>query len=269
MSNPILLIHGLWMTPRSWEKFAERYTTAGHEVHAPAWPGLEGDVEALRADSTPLASLSITKIVDHYERFIRGLDTTPIIMGHSFGGLFMQLLVDRGLGAAGVGLSAAQPRGIDRAAVEHAALGRPHPAQPTQPSEGSGVHARGLPLHDDEHAVGRGIQAVLRAVRRPRRRPGPLRGRSGRAQPPDGVARSTSGGRPSSDAVRRVRTRSRRTGQRDPGDRQEVPGSRKPSPSTSSSPTGRTSPGYLAGSSSPIAALDWAVAHATSRLPAR
>jgi Alpha/beta hydrolase family len=80
MSNPILLIHGLWMTPRSWEKFTERYTTAGHEVHAPAWPGLEGDVEALRADSTPLASLSITKIVDHHERFIRGLDTAPIIM---------------------------------------------------------------------------------------------------------------------------------------------------------------------------------------------
>ena len=51
MSNSIVLIHGLWMTPRSWEQFAERYSAAGHDVHAPSWPGLEGDVEALRDGS--------------------------------------------------------------------------------------------------------------------------------------------------------------------------------------------------------------------------
>ena len=109
-SPPIVLIHGLWMTPRSWDKFAERYTAAGHVVHAPSWPGLEGDVEAIRADPSPLESVTIGKIVDHYDQVIRGLDEEPIIMGHSFGGLFMQLLVDRGLGVAGVGVSAAQPR---------------------------------------------------------------------------------------------------------------------------------------------------------------
>ena len=113
-TRPIVLIHGLWMTPRSWDKFAERYTAAGHDVHAPSWPGLEGDVDAIRADPSPLASLTITKIVDHYEKFIRALDAPPIIIGHSFGGLFMQLLVDRGLGAAGVGVSAAQPRGVPK-----------------------------------------------------------------------------------------------------------------------------------------------------------
>ena len=113
-TQPIVLIHGLWMTPRSWEKFAERYTAAGHVVHAPSWPGLEGDVEAIRADPSPLGALTIAKIVDHYEQFIRGLDEPPIIMGHSFGGLIMQLLVDRGLGVAGVGVSAAQPRGIPK-----------------------------------------------------------------------------------------------------------------------------------------------------------
>src|SRR6478672_11077728 len=94
---PIVLIHGLWMTPRSWEHFAERYRAAGHTVHAPAWPGLEVEVEALRADPSPLASLTISKIVDHYAAFIGTLDEKPIIMGHSFGGLFTQLLVNRGL----------------------------------------------------------------------------------------------------------------------------------------------------------------------------
>jgi pimeloyl-ACP methyl ester carboxylesterase len=112
--DTIVLIHGLWMTPRSWEHYAERYEAAGYVVHAPAWPGLEEDVEALNADPTPLGEVSITGIVDHYAHFIRGLTTPPIIMGHSFGGLFMQLLVDRGFGAAGIGLSAAQPRGINR-----------------------------------------------------------------------------------------------------------------------------------------------------------
>jgi pimeloyl-ACP methyl ester carboxylesterase len=112
--NPIVFVHGLWMTPRSWERFAERYTDAGYEVHAPAWPGLEVEVEALRTDPSPLASLTIAKVVDHYERFIRGLPKPPIIMGHSFGGLFTLLLVDRGLGTAGVGLSPAPPRGVRR-----------------------------------------------------------------------------------------------------------------------------------------------------------
>jgi pimeloyl-ACP methyl ester carboxylesterase len=81
-------------------------------VHAPSWPGLESDVEAIRADPSPLEKVTISTIVDHYDTFIRGLDQAPIIIGHSFGGLFMQLLVDRGLGAAGVGVSAAQPRGV-------------------------------------------------------------------------------------------------------------------------------------------------------------
>ncbi len=111
---PIVLIHGLWMTSRSWDGFVDRYSAAGHEVHAPSWPGLEGDVEALREDPSPLAALSIERIVDHYAGIIDGLARPPIIMGHSFGGLFMQLLLDRGLGAAGVGLSPAPPRGVRR-----------------------------------------------------------------------------------------------------------------------------------------------------------
>ncbi|MFP5369797.1 MAG: alpha/beta fold hydrolase, partial [Actinomycetes bacterium] len=61
----IVLIHGLWMTPRSWEHWVDRYTAAGHTVLAPAWPGLEGEVEALRADPTPIARLDVTQVVDH------------------------------------------------------------------------------------------------------------------------------------------------------------------------------------------------------------
>jgi alpha-beta hydrolase superfamily lysophospholipase len=113
-TDTIVLIHGLWMTPRSWEHWVERYTDAGYRVLAPSWPGLEGEVDALRTDPTPLTRLDVTTIVDHYERIIRDLDRPPMIMGHSFGGTFTQLLLDRGLGAAGVALAPSPVRGVRR-----------------------------------------------------------------------------------------------------------------------------------------------------------
>ena len=108
----IVLIHGMWMTPLSWEHWAERYRGRGHEVIAPAWPGLDREPAELRADPSPLHGLSIPDVIDHYERIIRGLDRPPIIIGHSFGGLFAQLLLDRGLGSAGVALGTAAPKGV-------------------------------------------------------------------------------------------------------------------------------------------------------------
>ena len=95
---PVVLIHGMWMTPRSWEHWIKRYGDRGHQVLAPAWPGLEGEPEELRRDPSPLTKLGITEVIDHYDRIIRALDRPPIIIGHSFGGLFTQLLIDRGLG---------------------------------------------------------------------------------------------------------------------------------------------------------------------------
>jgi pimeloyl-ACP methyl ester carboxylesterase len=108
----IVLIHGLWLTPRSWEGWIDRYQKAGYKVIAPSWPGLEGEVEAVRKDPSALKGLKLKTVVDHYDRIIRKLDTQPILMGHSFGGLIVQQLVDRGLGAAAVLIDSAQPAGI-------------------------------------------------------------------------------------------------------------------------------------------------------------
>jgi len=108
----IVLIHGLWLTPRSWERWAARYEERGHRVIAPAWPGMEAEVEALNEDPTPIAGLDIEMIVDHYAELIAGLDEAPIIIGHSFGGAFTQLLVDRGLGSAGVGVASGTVKGV-------------------------------------------------------------------------------------------------------------------------------------------------------------
>jgi pimeloyl-ACP methyl ester carboxylesterase len=110
--RPVVLIHGMWMTPLSWEHWAARYRERGHEVLASAWPGLEAEPAELRRDPSPLRDLSITDIVNHYEGIIRSLAQPPIVIGHSFGGLFAQLLLDRGLGAAGVALDTAAPKGV-------------------------------------------------------------------------------------------------------------------------------------------------------------
>jgi pimeloyl-ACP methyl ester carboxylesterase len=112
--DTIVLIHGLWMTPLSWEHWIDRYAARGYRVLAPAWPGMDVDVEQLRADPSAIEHLGITEIVDHYEAVVRGLDGPPIIMGHSFGGAFAEILLDRGLGAAGVAIDAAAVRGITK-----------------------------------------------------------------------------------------------------------------------------------------------------------
>ncbi len=84
MNSPIVLIHGLWLTPRSREGWKVRFAQRGHEVLAPAWPGMEREVEALRRDPSVMNGLGVTEVVDHYDSIIRGLDTSPVIMGHSY-----------------------------------------------------------------------------------------------------------------------------------------------------------------------------------------
>ena len=110
--DTIVLIHGLWMTPLSWEHWIDRYEGRGFRVLAPAWPGMDGDIDELRRDPSDIEHLGIQEIVDHYDAIIRKLDRPPIIMGHSFGGTFTQILLDRGLGAAGVAIDSAAVKGV-------------------------------------------------------------------------------------------------------------------------------------------------------------
>ena len=79
-------------------------------MSAPEWPRKQGDVEELRETAEASAGLGVREIVDHYEALIRGLDQPPVLIGHSYGGLFVELLLDRGLGRAGVAMSPAPPK---------------------------------------------------------------------------------------------------------------------------------------------------------------
>ena len=108
----VVLIHGMWMTPHSWEPWVYHYGDRGYRAIAPGWPGIDRAPADIRRDPSALKGLGIKACVDHYEQVIRGLDAPPIIIGHSFGGLFTQLLLDRGLGVAGVTIGTAPPKGV-------------------------------------------------------------------------------------------------------------------------------------------------------------
>jgi len=113
-TGTIVLIHGLWLTPKGWEHWVDRYSKLGYEVLAPAWPGMEVEVDELRRDPSVMNGLGVREVADHYAEVIRGLDEPPIIIGHSFGGLVTQILLDRGLGAAGVAIHPAPIKGVLR-----------------------------------------------------------------------------------------------------------------------------------------------------------
>ena len=110
--DTIVLVHGFWVTPRSWEQWVERYERKGYRVLAPAYPGFEVEVEALNADPTPIEQVTVPQIVEHLETVIGELDSPPIIIGHSAGGAFTQIVLDHGFGAAGVAINSAPTEGV-------------------------------------------------------------------------------------------------------------------------------------------------------------
>jgi len=110
--DTIVLVHGFWVTPRSWENWKARYEAKGFRVLTPSYPGLEVEVEALNADPTVIAELTLPTIMAHLESVVGALEKPPILIGHSAGGTLVQLLLDRGYGAVGVVLNSAPTEGV-------------------------------------------------------------------------------------------------------------------------------------------------------------
>ncbi|MEA2696205.1 MAG: hypothetical protein QOI66_476 [Myxococcales bacterium] len=109
----IVFVHGAWVTPSCWTKFRGFFEDKGIDCLTPPWPFLDRPIADLRSDPDPrLAQQTIRDLVDHHEQIIRTLPEPPILIGHSFGGLIVQLLLDRGLGRAGVAIDAGPPRGV-------------------------------------------------------------------------------------------------------------------------------------------------------------
>ena len=166
--DTVVMIHGLWMTSRSWEHWADRYRAHGYNVIAPGWPGMDAEVEDLRRNPTPIAELSIAEIVDHYDRIIRRARQPPIIMGHSFGGAFTQVLLDRGLGAAGVAIDSAAVKGVSRLPFSTLRTGWPILRNPLNRHKAVPISLKQFQYRFTNHLTVDEYRARLRALLRAR-----------------------------------------------------------------------------------------------------
>jgi pimeloyl-ACP methyl ester carboxylesterase len=130
--TPLVLIHGAWLASRSWENYIDYFGKRGFAVTAPEWPRKHGDVEEMRETADDSAGLGVHEIVDHYSELIAGLEQPPVLIGHSYGGLFVELLLDRGLGRAGVAMSPAPAKGIVALPFSTLKAGAPALAHPSK-----------------------------------------------------------------------------------------------------------------------------------------
>ncbi len=110
--QPVVFVHGLWLLPSSWDRWAKVFEDAGYTTLAPGWPDDPETVEQANADPEVFAKKSVGDVADHFEDVVRKLDKTPAVIGHSFGGLLAQILAGRGVSAATVAVDPAPFRGV-------------------------------------------------------------------------------------------------------------------------------------------------------------
>jgi non-heme chloroperoxidase len=109
---PLVFVHGLWLLPSSWDRWAALFEDNGYVALTPGWPDDPDTVEEAKAHPEVFAHKSIGQVADHFETIIRGLEQKPAIIGHSFGGLLTQILAGRGLARASVAIDPAPFRGV-------------------------------------------------------------------------------------------------------------------------------------------------------------
>jgi pimeloyl-ACP methyl ester carboxylesterase len=110
--TPVVFIHGLWLLPSSWDRWAAVFEEAGYAPLTPGWPDDPETVDEANAHPEVFAGKTIGQVADHYADVIGMLDRKPAVIGHSFGGLLTQIVAGRGLSAASVAIDPAPFRGV-------------------------------------------------------------------------------------------------------------------------------------------------------------
>ncbi len=108
----VVFIHGLWLLASSWQNWADLFEKAGFATVSVGWPGDPETVAQANANSQSMAKRSIADVADHCQAVVEKLDRKPILVGHSFGGLMVQILAGRGLAETTVAISPAPFRGV-------------------------------------------------------------------------------------------------------------------------------------------------------------
>src|SRR6478609_4464148 len=111
-ATPVVFVHGLWLLPSSWERWAGLFEEAGYVAVSPGWPDDPETVEQAKEQPEVFARKSVGEVTDHFGSVISGLERKPAVIGHSFGGLLTEILAGRGLAAVSVAISPAPFRGV-------------------------------------------------------------------------------------------------------------------------------------------------------------
>jgi pimeloyl-ACP methyl ester carboxylesterase len=110
--QPVVFVHGLWLLPSSWDRWAALFEQAGYTALTPGWPDDPATVEEANAHPEVMAHKTVGQVADHFDEIVRGLTRKPALIGHSFGGLLVQILAGRGLGSTTVAIDPAPFRGV-------------------------------------------------------------------------------------------------------------------------------------------------------------
>jgi pimeloyl-ACP methyl ester carboxylesterase len=110
--TPVVFIHGLWLLPSSWDRWAALFEEAGYSALTPGWPDDPETVADAKAHPEVFAHKTVGQVADYISGVIRKLDKKPAVIGHSFGGLMTQIVAGRGLAAVSVAIDPAPFRGV-------------------------------------------------------------------------------------------------------------------------------------------------------------
>jgi non-heme chloroperoxidase len=145
--QPIVFIHGLWLLPSSWDRWAMLFEEAGYTAVSPGWPDDPDTVEEANAHPEVFAHKSVGQVADSYAEVIGRLDKKPALIGHSFGGLLVQMVAGRGLAAATVAIDPAPFRGVLPLPISALKSAAPVLANPAN-------HGRAVPLTYEQFRYG-------------------------------------------------------------------------------------------------------------------
>ncbi|MGV9454469.1 alpha/beta hydrolase [Streptomyces sp. NPDC003635] len=130
--TPVVFIHGAWLHALSWEAWAERFASRGFLTVAPGWPGEAASARETRMSPGPLGGLGLDTLTEHYAGIVRSFDVSPVLVGHSVGGLIAQHLIGADVGRAAVAIAPAPINDVPRPAPP-VPLSTPGPGEGTDP----------------------------------------------------------------------------------------------------------------------------------------
>jgi pimeloyl-ACP methyl ester carboxylesterase len=114
-STPILFVHGYWHAAWCWEQFLTHFARHGYVSHALSLRG-HGKSEGYEK----IRWIPLSAYVDDLAQVADQLERSPVLVGHSMGGMIVQKYLEKHQAPAVVLLASAPPKGVISSALRMA-----------------------------------------------------------------------------------------------------------------------------------------------------